>query len=195
MAEQATQFAVSRGAPGASSTAPFGVFERMLAMRYLRARRKEGFISVIAGFSFLGIVLGVATLIIVMAVMNGFRTELLSKILGMNGHLVLQPIDRPLDDYDALSQSIAQIDGRRARDALCRRAGAGLDAHAEFRRRRARADGGGPARHRGGFRQHRAGHAGRVRYLPGARHRYPPRADARAVAGRQADPCQPAWAP
>lgn len=111
MAEQATQFAVSRGAPGASSTAPFGVFERMLAMRYLRARRKEGFISVIAGFSFLGIVLGVATLIIVMAVMNGFRTELLSKILGMNGHLVLQPIDRPLDDYDALSQSIAQIDG------------------------------------------------------------------------------------
>ena len=59
-----------------------------------------GFISVIAGFSFLGIMLGVATLIVVMAVMNGFRTELLDKILGINGHLIVQPIDRPLDDYE-----------------------------------------------------------------------------------------------
>ena len=66
-------------------TKPFAAFEWMLSGRYLRARRKEGFISVIAGFSFLGIMLGVATLIIVMAVMNGFRTELLSKILGLNG--------------------------------------------------------------------------------------------------------------
>src|SRR5262245_3053461 len=56
---------------------PFSGFERTIAARYLRARRKEGFISVIAGFSFVGIALGVATLIIVMAVMNGFRTELL----------------------------------------------------------------------------------------------------------------------
>ena len=94
MAEQTLEQAVMRKPPAGSATMPFGIFERMLAMRYLRARRKEGFISVIAGFSFLGIVLGVATLIIVMAVMNGFRSELLSKILGMNGHLVLQPIDR-----------------------------------------------------------------------------------------------------
>ena len=69
----------------AIGTRPFSPFEWMLSLRYLRARRKEGFISVIAGFSFLGIMLGVATLIIVMAVMNGFRKELLDKILGLNG--------------------------------------------------------------------------------------------------------------
>ena len=61
----------------------------MLSGRYLRARRKEGFISVIAGFSFLGILLGVATLIIVMSVMNGFRAQLLDKILGLNGHIII----------------------------------------------------------------------------------------------------------
>ena len=60
--------------------------------RYLRARRKEGFISVIAGFSFIGIMLGVATLIIVMAVMNGFRNQLYEKILGLNGHAIVQPM-------------------------------------------------------------------------------------------------------
>ena len=65
----------------------------MVAWRYLRSRRKEAFISVIAGFSFLGIMLGVATLIVVMAVMNGFRAELLTRILGLNGHLIVQPID------------------------------------------------------------------------------------------------------
>ena len=68
-------------------------FEWMLALRYLRPRRKEAFISVIAGFSFLGIMLGVATLVVVMAVMNGFRAELLDKILGINGHIIVQPID------------------------------------------------------------------------------------------------------
>ena len=64
----------------------------MLALRYLRSRRKEGFISVIAGFSFIGIMLGVATLIIVMAVMNGFRNELFAKILGLNGHVIVNKI-------------------------------------------------------------------------------------------------------
>ena len=63
----------------------FKAFEWMVAVRYLRPRRQEGFISVIALFSFLGIFLGVATLIIVMSVMNGFRQELLSRILGLNG--------------------------------------------------------------------------------------------------------------
>src|ERR1041384_7530488 len=79
-------------------TAPFAPFEWMLSGRYLRARRREGFISVIAGFSFLGIMLGVATLIIVMAVMNGFRKELLDKILGLNGHLLVKDKgrDRPI---------------------------------------------------------------------------------------------------
>ena len=64
-----------------TGTHPFAPFEWMLSLRYLRARRKEGFISVIAGFSFLGIMLGVATLIIVMAVMNGFRQELLLSLI------------------------------------------------------------------------------------------------------------------
>jgi lipoprotein-releasing system permease protein len=85
----------------------------MLSLRYLRARRREGFISVIAGFSFLGIMLGVATLIIVMAVMNGFRKELLDKILGLNGHLLVQPLDSPLTDFDAVSKRISGIPGIR----------------------------------------------------------------------------------
>jgi lipoprotein-releasing system permease protein len=83
----------------------------MLSLRYLRARRKEGFISVIAGFSFLGIVLGVATLIIVMAVMNGFRGELLDKILGLNGHLLIQPLEKPLTDWEEVAARIAAVKG------------------------------------------------------------------------------------
>ncbi len=94
-----------------SGTAPFSAFEWMLSMRYLRARRKEGFISVIAGFSFLGIMLGVATLIIVMAVMNGFRKELLSKILGLNGHMLVQPIDSALTDYTVVAERISGVRG------------------------------------------------------------------------------------
>ncbi|MFK0683126.1 lipoprotein-releasing ABC transporter permease subunit [Ochrobactrum sp. BD67] len=95
----------------APKSGPFSAFERMIAWRYLRARRRETFISVIAGFSFTGIMLGVATLIIVMAVMNGFRAELLSRILGINGHLIMQPIDRPLDDYADLIKRIDGISG------------------------------------------------------------------------------------
>ncbi|WP_341988427.1 lipoprotein-releasing ABC transporter permease subunit [Azorhizobium sp. AG788] len=94
-----------------SGTRPFAAFEWMLSARYLRARRKEGFISVIAGFSFLGIVLGVATLIIVMAVMNGFRAELLGKILGLNGHMLVQPIETPLTDYAAVAERISKLNG------------------------------------------------------------------------------------
>ena len=95
----------------APTAKPFSAFERMVAWRYLRARRKEAFISVIAGFSFVGIMLGVATLIIVMAVMNGFRGELITRILGINGHMVVQPIDRPLDDYAALATRFKAVDG------------------------------------------------------------------------------------
>ena len=94
-----------------TATRPFAPFEWMLSLRYLRARRREGFISVIAGFSFLGIMLGVATLIIVMAVMNGFRKELLDKILGLNGHILIQPLDSPLTDYEQVAQRIAGIQG------------------------------------------------------------------------------------
>src|SRR5215470_8360665 len=92
-------------------TIPFAPFEWMLSTRYLRARRKEGFISVIAGFSFLGIMLGVATLIIVMAVMNGFRKELLDKILGLNGHMVIQPQETPLTDYVNVAGRVSQVPG------------------------------------------------------------------------------------
>jgi len=94
-------------------TAPFAAFEWLLSIRYLRARRKEGFISVIAGFSFLGIMLGVATLIIVMAVMNGFRKELLDKILGLNGHLLVQPLESPLTDWKEVAERINKVQGIR----------------------------------------------------------------------------------
>src|SRR6202451_1419906 len=92
-------------------TPPFAPFEWLLSGRYLRARRHEGFLSVIAGFSFLGIMLGVATLIIVMAVMNGFRKELLDKILGLNGHLLVQPLESPLTDYAAVADRGSKVDG------------------------------------------------------------------------------------
>ncbi len=95
----------------ADGARPFGTFERMIAWRYLRSRRKETVISVIASISFIGIMLGVATLIIVMAVMNGFRAELLTRILGINGHLIVQPIDSPLHDYDELSKRFEAVDG------------------------------------------------------------------------------------
>lgn len=95
-----------------ADTRPFARFEWMLAMRYLRSKRREGFISVISIFSFLGITLGVATLIVVMAVMNGFRTELLDKILGFSGHATIVANDRsPIADFDAFSSRLAQIAG------------------------------------------------------------------------------------
>ncbi|WP_419796746.1 MAG: lipoprotein-releasing ABC transporter permease subunit [Terasakiella sp.] len=89
----------------------FKAFEWMMAARYLRARRREGFVSVIAWFSLLGIALGVATLIIVMSVMNGFREELLSRILGINGHINVYGQARDLTDYTSLSDRLSQIDG------------------------------------------------------------------------------------
>ena len=88
----------------------FGAFERTVAFRYLRARRKEGFISVIAGFSLLGIALGVATLIIVMSVMNGFRAELLDRILGVNGHITVYANGGEITGYDDLATRLGSID-------------------------------------------------------------------------------------
>jgi lipoprotein-releasing system permease protein len=90
---------------------PFSPFERMVAWRYLRSKRKETVISVIASISFVGIMLGVATLIIVMAVMNGFRAELLTRILGINGHLIVQPVDMPLEDYAEVAGRINGVPG------------------------------------------------------------------------------------
>lgn len=89
----------------------FAPFEWMVALRYLRARRAQGFVSVIAGFSFLGISLGVATLIVVMSVMNGFHIELMSKIIGVNGHVFLQGADTPLNDYDQVIDRVSKVPG------------------------------------------------------------------------------------
>jgi lipoprotein-releasing system permease protein len=92
----------------------FGPFERLVAFRYLRARKAEGFVSVIAGFSLAGIGLGVATLIIVMSVMNGFRAELLGRILGLNGHLGVYGVGQTLEGYDALAERLRAIPGVRS---------------------------------------------------------------------------------
>ncbi|HUC18550.1 MAG TPA: lipoprotein-releasing ABC transporter permease subunit [Acetobacteraceae bacterium] len=89
----------------------FGAFERAVAFRYLRSRRGERFVSVIASFSLLGIALGVATLIIVTSVMNGFRQELLSRILGLNGDLAIYATGEGLKDFDAVTAAIRHIPG------------------------------------------------------------------------------------
>ena len=70
--------------------------EKEIIFRFLKARKKDGFLNVISIFSFIGIGLGVAVLIIVMSVMNGFRTELINKIVGFNAHAVVKPYDKPL---------------------------------------------------------------------------------------------------
>ena len=89
----------------------FSKFERFVAKRYLRAKRKEGFISVITGFAFTGIALGVATLIIVMSVMNGFRQELLSRILGLNGHIgIMSLVGYPFNNYKAAVKEIGEFE-------------------------------------------------------------------------------------
>ncbi len=92
----------------------FGSLEWAIAARYLRARRHEGFISIIAWFSLIGIALGVATLIIVMSVMNGFRTELLDRVLGLNGHMMARGLDARLRDFDPLADALGKVEGIRA---------------------------------------------------------------------------------
>ena len=89
----------------------FSAPERWLAGRYLRARRSEGFISVIAGFSFLGIVLGVATLIVTLAVFNGFRNDLLDRLLGFQGHIVVHGLAGPFQGHGDLAAQIAGVPG------------------------------------------------------------------------------------
>jgi lipoprotein-releasing system permease protein len=96
--------------PG-STAGPFSRFEWMLAGRYLRARRKEAFISVISWLTLIGVAIGVATLIVVMSVMNGFRAELLTKILGLNGHFTAYPIDSRFTDYDETAVKLETVDG------------------------------------------------------------------------------------
>ena len=94
-----------------AETPAFAGFEWMIARRYLRARRKEGFISVIAGFSLVGIALGVATLIVVMSVMNGFRDQLVERILGVNGHLTAISQTPDFADFDDVAATIRSVQG------------------------------------------------------------------------------------
>ena len=93
------------------SAGPFSRFEWMIAGRYLRSRRRDTFISVISALTLIGVAIGVATLIVVMSVMNGFRDELLTKILGLNGHFTAYPIDAKFSDYDATAMKIEKVDG------------------------------------------------------------------------------------
>ncbi len=86
-------------------------FERFIAHRYLRSSKQEGFISVIAWFSLIGIALGVATLIIVMSVMNGFREELLGRIISLNGHMSVLAKGQPFTNYDQITQQVKNVEG------------------------------------------------------------------------------------
>lgn len=85
--------------------------ERLVAFRYLRSKRQEGFISVVAWFSLLGIMLGVATLIIVMSVMNGFRADLLGRIIGLNGHVTVSAAEGRIDDAPSLLSRLDGVEG------------------------------------------------------------------------------------
>lgn len=106
-----TEQATADNAASATRTTPFSAFERMVAWRYLRPRRKEAAVSIVTVISLIGVTLGVAALIIVMAVMNGFRGELLDRILGLNGHVIVQPVERVLDDYDVVAERISGVEG------------------------------------------------------------------------------------
>ncbi len=96
---------------GSQTAGPFSRFEWLMAGRYLRSRRRDTFISVISALTVIGVALGVATLIVVMSVMNGFRDELLTKILGLNGHFTAYPIDSKFSDYDETAMKIEKVDG------------------------------------------------------------------------------------
>src|SRR5471032_2518504 len=92
-------------------TRPFAPFEWMIALRYLRAKRKEGFVSVISLISLIGIALGVATLIIVMSVMGGFRHQFLKSILGFNGHVTVQARGGAMPDFDTVAARLRAVPG------------------------------------------------------------------------------------
>ncbi len=87
----------------------FSKLEFLIAIRYLKSKRKEGFISIIAIFSFIGIMIGVATLIIVMSVMNGFRFELVNRILGINSHLAIYSREGVINDYQEVITKIKAL--------------------------------------------------------------------------------------
>ncbi len=89
------------------------MIERFIAFRYLKSRKNSGFAYVVTWFSFIGIALGVATLIIVTSVMNGFRAELLDKIVGMKGHIVVSDVEHQgISGYDNVSKQLGKVDSR-----------------------------------------------------------------------------------
>ena len=157
----------------ASGTGPFSPFEWLVAFRYLRARRKEGLISVFAGFSFLGIALGVATLIIVMAVMNGFRQELFNKMLGLNGHIIVHSMEGGFKDYDPVASRHSGRAGRQIRASLDRRPSAAVFAAKLDRRPGAGLAGSRSQETESDRRQYQVRHAGRLGHDPRRRGRLP----------------------
>jgi ABC-type lipoprotein release transport system permease subunit len=102
-------------------TGAFAPFEWLLAMRYLRPKSREGLISVIAMISFLGIMVGVATLIAVLGVMNGFREELYTRLLGINGHVEVYRLGGDFKDYAAVMARLKTVPSVRS-VAPCRAA-------------------------------------------------------------------------
>lgn len=105
----AAEFATAGSA--AAGPGPFGAYERMLALRYMRSRRSRWLPSAIAGLSITGIAVGVMALIVVMSVMNGMRDEMISKLIGVNGHIFVQPVDTPLTDYREVTAQLEKIPG------------------------------------------------------------------------------------
>ncbi len=89
----------------------FSKLEFLIAFRYLKSKRRDGFISVIAIFSFIGIMIGVATLIIVMSVMNGFRYELVNRILGINSHITVYSQGGKIENYEKIISEISKVEG------------------------------------------------------------------------------------
>ena len=85
------------------------ILEKEIILRYLKTRKKDGFLNIISIFSFIGISLGVAVLIIVMSVMNGFRTELIDKIIGFNPHVVVKSYEKPIDSNILKNKDLINI--------------------------------------------------------------------------------------
>ena len=111
MTQSDTDNAAPARARDTGGTPPFSRYERMVAWRYMRSRRRPWAPSAIAGFSIAGIAVGVMALIVVMSVMNGFHKELLDKILGVNGHLFLQASESPLTDYEDVVKIVEKVEG------------------------------------------------------------------------------------
>ena len=103
--------AADAGAPTGKGTQPFGPFERMLAFRYIRAKREHGGLALISIVSVIGVTLAVFALISIMSIMNGFRLELLSKIVGFEPHIIVSVVDMPEDDVHALADRLGEQPG------------------------------------------------------------------------------------